>query len=91
MNEPASSPVKAKAMVDQKTMSRRPVDGRSECAVIGVADPNRAHATKPMPMRRSIGIQVPIAPAAESHLPTSRPTMFMAAAMTRPIMATMMK
>ena len=46
--------------------------------VIGVAEPKRAQATRPMPMSRIIGIQVPIAPTVESHLPTSRPTMFMA-------------
>ena len=39
MNEPASRPVNAKAMVDQKTMSRSPVAGRSDDGVIGVAEP----------------------------------------------------
>ena len=92
MNEPASSPVKANAMVDQKTISLRPVAAGARMRVIGVAEPyshagNDAHDDE----------QQHGTPGADgsrrlaSHLPTSRPTMFIPAAMRQADDATTMK
>ena len=54
--DPLSTPPKANASVDQKMMSFTCMLGTSACAFIGVAEPNRLHATAPRPISSIAGI-----------------------------------
>ena len=89
--DPLSTPPNANAIVDQKITSFRLVLGTSVCAVIGVAVPNRRHEIAPSSISTSAGIQPARAPTLFNHLPTSSPTMFIAAAIVRPASAKTMK
>ena len=84
MKEAASSPVRAKAMVDQKIRSFRWTPGSSAAGVKAVADPNRLQASAPMPRRASAASQRETAPTLLSHLPMFSPTRFSQVASPRP-------
>src|SRR5580765_7373351 len=86
-----STPPKAKAIVERKTRSFSDVPGRSEAAVIGVADPYLLQEYTPNPMSSAIGIHPAIAPPLLSHFPTFRPTTLRTTATVRPARATAMK
>src|SRR5215510_14755767 len=80
-----STPPNAKAIVDQKMTSLRPVLGTNVAgAAIGVADPNRVHDTTPRMMSAPAGTQLATAPTFVSHLPTFSPTTFKVTATARP-------
>ena len=89
--DPLSTPPNAKAMVDQKMMSLRCMLGATACAVMGVAEPNRLHATAPSAISSMAGIHPATAPMLASHLPTFNPTTFIATASARPVIDTAMK
>src|SRR5262249_8930468 len=89
--DPLSTPPNANAIVDQKMTSFSPVLGTNDDAGIGVAGPNRLHATAPSAISSPAGIHPATAPALFSHLPTSSPTTFIVTATTRPVIATAMK
>jgi hypothetical protein len=71
--------------------SLRLVLGTSVCALIGVADPKRSHATLPSAINSAAALQLAIAPTLFSHLPTFSPTTFIVTAIARPTDATAMK
>ena len=68
-----------------------PVLGTNADGGIGVADPNRFHATAPRTIRNAAGIHEATAPALFNHFPTLRPTTFIVTATPSPIIATTMK
>src|SRR5262245_59175129 len=84
MIDALSTPPNANAIVDQKITSLTLVDGRKLRALRSVADPNRAHADAPSVSSTTTGIHAATAPTLFSHLLTSSPTMFNAAASTSP-------
>src|SRR5947199_10661768 len=67
--EALSPPPQAKAIVDQKITPLSVVLGTKAAAVIGVADPNRIHATLPNPISSSPGLHAASAPTQRTHLP----------------------
>src|SRR5712692_4313255 len=82
--DPLSTPPKAKAIVDQKMTSLRPVLGTSDRAVIGVADPYLIHEKNPNARRSEIGTHAASAPTFVSHFPMFKPTTLSATAAVRP-------
>ncbi len=90
-NDADSAPVQAKAIVDQKTRSRKCVRGTSASAVQAVADPNRHQTAAPMPISRRVAAQRASAPALMSHFPRASPTTLMTVARRRPTVAAVMK
>src|SRR5256885_8943079 len=79
-----STPAKAKAIVDQKMTSLRPVPGISERMLIGVADPYFIHENNPNASNNAIGIHAATAPTLVNHLPIFRPTTLRTTAAVRP-------
>src|SRR5260221_12347769 len=79
-----STPAKAKAIVDQKITSLRPVLGISDCRVMGVADPYFIQEKNPNASSRHSGTHAASAPTFVSHLPMFRPTTLSATAAVRP-------
>src|SRR5580765_3172129 len=86
-----SMPPKANAMLDQNTMSLRPVLGTNAAGDSGMADPYRAHVTSPSAIRSSAGIHAAMPPTLLNHFAMSRPTTFIPTARANPITDTTMK
>src|SRR6478752_7588596 len=82
--EALSTPAKAKAIVDQKMTSLRPVLGMSELMVIGVADPYFIHEKNPNASSSDSGTHAASAPMFVIHLPMFSPTMLRTTATARP-------
>src|SRR5208283_3369494 len=91
MNDIASGPVHAKAIVDQKSRSLICVPGISAAPLMRVAGPNFHHASAPSPISSSVTIQRLDAPMLLSHFPTSRPRMLSTVASVSPTSANPMK
>ena len=89
--DPLSTPPKANAIVDQKMMSLRCMLGTRAWPVIGVANPNRLHATAPSAISTIAGIHPAMAPTLVSHFPTFNPTTFIATVTASPAVDTAMK
>ena len=65
--------------------------GTSAWPVIGVAEPNRLHATAPSAINSIAGIHPAMAPTLVSHFPTFNPTTFIVTVTARPAIDTAMK
>jgi hypothetical protein len=85
ISDEISNPEKAKHMADQSPIvSSSAPRGTIVAGVNAVADPNRARAYAPHPIKTPAGIQTPRLPAFCSHLPSRRPMMLMPAAIQIP-------
>jgi len=73
MNDAASGPVHANAIVAQKTMSAEAETGTIVCRVIGVAVPKRRQIASPRPTSKIVSSQRAIAPALLSHFALASP------------------
>ena len=91
MNEAASGPVQAKAIVAQKTVSVRRKPGTIVCRVMGVAIPKRRQIASPRTTSTIVSSQRAIAPALLSHFALASPRTLSATAMPRAAIEKQMK
>jgi hypothetical protein len=82
MNEIASAPVHANAIVPQKIHSGSWNPGMSDSALIGTADPNCHQIAPPIATRSIVSSQRAYAPAPLSHFATLSPRRLSQSAMT---------
>ncbi len=90
MKDADSTPVQAKAIVDQKIRSRSRKPGTIASGVQALAEPNRHQTPAPTAIRISVASQRATDPTLKSHLPVASPHTLTSVASASPAVAATM-